>query len=55
MHFEVHEDDQGAVYVHHDPYVPPVQGQAHCCDKATSSYISPIRLNRAVAPSPVQF
>jgi hypothetical protein len=26
-----------------------------CCDKATSSYISPVRMNRAVAPSPVQF
>jgi hypothetical protein len=26
-----------------------------CCDKATSSYICPVRMNRAVAPSPVQF
>jgi hypothetical protein len=29
MHLEVHEVDQGAVHVHHDPNVPPVQGQAH--------------------------
>jgi hypothetical protein len=29
MHLEVHEIVQGAVYVHHDPYVPHVQGQAH--------------------------
>jgi hypothetical protein len=29
MHLEVHEVDQGAVHVHHDPYVPHVQGQAH--------------------------
>jgi hypothetical protein len=26
-----------------------------CCDKATSSYIFPVRMNRDVAPSPVQF
>jgi hypothetical protein len=26
-----------------------------CFDKATSSYIFPVRMNRAVAPSPVQF
>jgi hypothetical protein len=29
MHLEVHEVDQGAVHVHHDPHVPNVQGQAH--------------------------
>jgi hypothetical protein len=29
MHFFVHEVDQGAVYLHHDPHVPHVQGQAH--------------------------
>jgi hypothetical protein len=26
---EVHDVDQGAVHVHHDPHVPHVQGQAH--------------------------
>jgi hypothetical protein len=29
MHLEVHEVVQGAVHVHHDPYVPQVPGQAH--------------------------
>jgi hypothetical protein len=29
MHLEVHEVDQDAVHVHHDPNVPHVQGQAH--------------------------
>jgi hypothetical protein len=29
MHLEVHEIYQGAVYVHHDPHVLHVQGQAH--------------------------
>jgi hypothetical protein len=29
MHLEVHEAVKGAVHVHHDPHVPPVQGQAH--------------------------
>jgi hypothetical protein len=29
LHLEVHEVDQGAVHVHHDFYVPNVQGQAH--------------------------
>jgi hypothetical protein len=29
MHLEVHEVDQGAVYVHHDPHVPHVQGQSN--------------------------
>jgi hypothetical protein len=29
MHLEVHKVDQGTVHVHHDPYVPDVQGQAH--------------------------
>jgi hypothetical protein len=29
MHLEVHVMDQDAVYVHHDPHVPRVQGQAH--------------------------
>jgi hypothetical protein len=29
IHLEVHEVDQGAVLVHHDPNVPHVQGQAH--------------------------
>jgi hypothetical protein len=29
MHLKVHEVDQGAVHVHHDPYLPHVQGQAH--------------------------
>jgi hypothetical protein len=29
MHFEVHEVDQSAVHVHHDPLVSHVQGQAH--------------------------
>jgi hypothetical protein len=28
MYLEVHEVFQGAVYVHHDPHVPHVQGQA---------------------------
>jgi hypothetical protein len=28
MHLEVHEVDQGAVNVHHDPHVPHVQGQS---------------------------
>jgi hypothetical protein len=28
MHLEVHEVDQGAFHVHHDPHVPHVQGQA---------------------------
>jgi hypothetical protein len=27
MHLEVHEVVQGAVHVHHDPYVPHIQGQ----------------------------
>jgi hypothetical protein len=29
IHLEVHEVDQGAVHVHHDPHVPHVQGQSH--------------------------
>jgi hypothetical protein len=29
FHLEVHEVDQGAVHVHHDPHVPHVQGQEH--------------------------
>jgi hypothetical protein len=29
IHLEVHEVDQGAVHVYHDPQVPHVQGQAH--------------------------
>jgi hypothetical protein len=29
MHLEVHEVDQDAVHVHHDPHVSHVQGQAH--------------------------
>jgi hypothetical protein len=29
IHLEVHEVDQGAVHVHHDPHVPHVQGKAH--------------------------
>jgi hypothetical protein len=29
MHLEVHEVVKGAVYVHHDPHVPHVQGQSH--------------------------
>jgi hypothetical protein len=29
MHLEVLEAVQGAVYVHHDPHVPHVQGQSH--------------------------
>jgi hypothetical protein len=29
MHIKVHEVDQGAVHVQHDPHVPHVQGQAH--------------------------
>jgi hypothetical protein len=28
MHLQVHEADQGAFHVHHDPNVPHVQGQA---------------------------
>jgi hypothetical protein len=28
MHLQMHEVDQGAVNVHHDPHVPQVQGQA---------------------------
>jgi hypothetical protein len=29
LHLEVHEVDQVAVHVHHDFYVPYVQGQSH--------------------------
>jgi hypothetical protein len=29
MHLEVHEVVLGAVHVHHDPYVPNVQGLVH--------------------------
>jgi hypothetical protein len=29
MHLKVHEFDQSAVRIHHDPHVPHVQGQAH--------------------------
>jgi hypothetical protein len=29
MRLDLHEVDQGAAHVHHDPHVPHVQGQAH--------------------------
>jgi hypothetical protein len=29
MHLEAHKVVQVAVHVHHDPYVPHVQGQTH--------------------------
>jgi hypothetical protein len=29
MHLKVHEADQGPVNVHHDPYMPHVQGHTH--------------------------
>jgi hypothetical protein len=46
MQLEVHEVDQGAVYVHHDPHVPHVQGLSHEEFQWVMRHIKLISMNR---------
>jgi hypothetical protein len=46
MHLEVHEIDQGAFHVHHDPHVPHVQGEAHGEVQEVMRHIKLMSMNR---------